>query len=116
MYSPERPIIEGYVGFIDRIRNVVTQEHNDINIWKSGESVYVFTKDSVGVKFKFEFDWSNSPFDGLYGHHGNMLRENLDFTVLETWGRRTDFENIKPGDYIRVNMLTGKFNIIAKTR
>ena len=116
VYSPERPIIEGYVGFIDRIRNVVTQEHNDINIWKSGESVYVFTKDSVGVKFKFEFDWSNSPFDGLYGHHGNMLRENLDFTVLETWGRRTDFENIKPGDYIRVNMLTGKFNVIAKTR
>jgi len=116
VFSPEKPIIEGCVGFIDGIRPVPTQEYNDINIWKSGETVHVFTKNSVGVKFKFEFDWSNSPFDGLYGHHGNMLRENLDFTVLETWGRRADFENIKPGDYIRVNMLTGKFNVIAKTR
>ena len=115
VFSPDKPIIEGHVGFIDGIRAVPTQEYSDINIWKSGESVHVFTKDSVGVKFKFEFDCLNSPFEGLYGHHGNMRRENLDFTVLETWGRRADFEKIKPGDYMRLNMLTGKFTIGDKT-
>lgn len=114
VFSLDKPIIEGYVGFIDSIRPVPTQEYNDINIWKSGESVYVFTKNSVGVQFKFDFDWSNSPFDGLYGHHGNMLRENLDFTVLETWGRRDEFEKIKKGDYVCINMLTGQFSIKAR--
>ncbi|MBO4583123.1 MAG: hypothetical protein J5714_03665 [Alphaproteobacteria bacterium] len=114
-FSLDKPIIEGHVGFINSIRAVPTQEYSDINIWKSDESVHVFTKDSVGVKFKFEFDCLNSPFEGLYGHHGNMRRENLDFTVLETWGRSAEFEKIKPNDYVRINMLTGKFNIIAKT-
>lgn len=116
VFSLNKPIIEGYVGFIDEIWAVPTQEYSDINIWKSDESVHVFTKNSVGVNFKFKFDWSNSPFEGLYGHPGNMLRENLDFTVLETWGRRAEFENIAPGDYVRINMLTGQFDIIEKAR
>ena len=78
--------------------------------------MYVFTKDSVGVKIKFEFDWHNSPFEAEYTHYGNMSREGSDFTVLETHGREDEFKKINQGDYMIVNMLTGKFCIIPKER
>ena len=118
VFSLDKPIIEGDVGFVEHIRPTIgnAPELHNITIWKRDESVCIFTKDSVGMKHRFYFDWSNSPFEGLYGHHGNMVRENLDFTVLETHGRTSDFENIREGDYMLVNMITGKFTVIPKSQ
>ena len=114
VFSPEKTIIEGRVGFVDSPHPWRANKDFDINIWKADDCVHIFTKDSVGVKIRFEFDWGNSPFDAEYTHHGNMSREGLDFTVLETYGRKHEFENIKQGDYMIVDMLTGKFCIKEK--
>ncbi len=116
VFSPEKTIIGGNVGFVNRLHPFSANKDFNINIWKADDCVHVFTKDSVGVKIRFEFDWGNSPFDAEYTHHGNMSRENLDFTVLETYGRKDEFDKIKQGDYMIVNMLTGKFCIIPKER
>ncbi|MBO7509437.1 MAG: hypothetical protein J6T57_04155 [Alphaproteobacteria bacterium] len=116
VFSPEKPIIAGSVGFVDSLHPWRANKDFDINIWKAYDCVYVFTKDSVGVKIKFEFDWHNSPFEAEYTHYGNMSREGSDFTVLETHGREDEFKKINQGDYMIVNMLTGKFCIIPKER
>lgn len=116
VFSPEKTIIGGNVGFVNSLHPYSANKDFNINIWKADDCVHVFTKDSVGVKIRFEFDWGNSPFDAEYTHHGNMSRENLDFTVLETYGRKDEFDKIKQGDYMIVNMLTGKFCIIPKER
>lgn len=116
VFSPEKTIIGGNVGFVNRLHPFSANKDFNINIWKADDCVHVFTKDSVGVKIRFEYDWGNSPFDAGYTHHGNMSRENLDFTVLETYGRKDEFDKIKQGDYMIVNMLTGKFCIIPKER
>ena len=112
VFSQQKPIIEGRVGFVRYPQPWYAQKDFDINIWKSrdGDSVHVFTKDSVGVYLAFEgFFREHSPFSAQYNHMGNMSRENLDFTVLETFGRGKEFEHIKEGDYMRVNLVSGKF-------
>jgi hypothetical protein len=35
---------------------------------------------------------------------------------METWGRSKDFEHIKEGDYMWVNLLTGEFNVHPKEK
>lgn len=41
-----------------------------------------------------------------------MARENLDFTMLETFGRNAEFLHIKNGDLLNINLLTG--NVIVQ--
>ena len=44
------------------------------------------------------------------------VQYNTDFIVLETYGRTSDFENIREGDYMVVNMVTGEFTVIPKSQ
>ncbi|MBO7066690.1 MAG: hypothetical protein J6W40_03650 [Alphaproteobacteria bacterium] len=114
VFSSETIVLEGTVGFIKRLHPFSAKPEYDINIWKSEESIRIFTNKSVGVGFQFMVSWSNSPFEAQYNHHGNMSRENLDFTELELWGRNAEFENIEEGDRILVDMYNGKVKLIAK--
>ena len=114
VFSSETIVLEGTVGFVKYVNPLFAKPEYDINIWKSDEHIRIFTNKSVGVGFKFMTSWSNSPFEAQYNHHGNMSRENLDFTELEIWGRNAEFENIKEGDRILVDMYNGKVKLIAK--
>lgn len=119
IFSDETMVLAGTVGFVKRLipdqADVVNGKY-DLYIWKSNESVHVFTKNSVGVHKTFMFEWGESPFATHNGHLGNMKRENLDFTALETWGRRADFDGIHEGDTIMVDMWNGRVMKIQNSK
>lgn len=115
-FSFEKPFIDGYVGFVNVNHPWGAKEKYDINIWKTKEAVHIYTKDSVGVRRAFMGFRESSPFAADYSHCGNMEREQLDFSEMETWGRSKDFEHIKEGDYMWVNLLTGEFNVHPKEK
>lgn len=118
VFSSETIVLEGTVGFVKRPHPFSAKPEYDINIWKSEESIRVYTNKSVGVGFQFMTSWSNSPFEAQYNHHGNMSRENIDFTELEMWGRNAEFEKlgIEEGDRILVDMYNGRIALLAKAK
>lgn len=115
-FSLEKPFIDGHVGFVAAPHPWTANEKYDINIWKSGERVSIYTKDSVGVRHAFMGFRESSPFAADYSHCGNMAREHLDFSEMETWGRAKDFDHIKEGDYMWVDLTSGAFSVCPKEK
>ncbi len=112
-FNASKPIIEGTVGFINAPSPWNAKKDYDINIWKQDETVRIFTKDSVGVRLAFSgsMRYHKTPLSAQYNHFGNMSRESLDFSEMETFGRTAEFAHIKEGDYMRVNLVTGEFRV-----
>ncbi|MBQ8750978.1 MAG: hypothetical protein IJZ30_05025 [Alphaproteobacteria bacterium] len=113
-FSLDKYIIEGKVGFVKDIREFGCKKDYEVNIWKKDESVRIFTNQSIGNRIAFMGFRDSSPFAVEYNHCGNMKRENLDFREMEIFGRVKDFEHIKEGDYIKINLITGEMRHLAQ--
>ncbi|MBD5388673.1 hypothetical protein HDR63_00250 [bacterium] len=111
VFAPGREILAGPAYLSDN-RNVESvsafPKEAKIIIYRDKQLVQFFTPKSMIDTWRYIMPRGESPFAAQYTHHGNMTRENLDFTMLDTFGRRAEYDRIKNGDWLTINLLTGK--------
>ncbi|MDE6250133.1 MAG: PEP/pyruvate-binding domain-containing protein [Alphaproteobacteria bacterium] len=111
LFAPGREILTGPVYISDsRCPKFTIDFPKDakIIVFRDEQSVQFFTPKSIIDTWQYIVPDRRSPFSAQHNHIGNMTRENLDFTMLETFGRNAEFAHIKNGDLLNVNLLTGK--------
>lgn len=115
VFAPGREILTGHAYFIeDRGMYPILPENAKIVIYQDEHSIRFFTPKSFVDTLMYPLAHTN-PFAAQYNHYGNMTRENLDFTTLEIYRHNADFAHLKNGDFLNINLLTGKV-IVQKSR
>ena len=108
-YCPSHPIIAG------KISRLSSSQDNDLILEDTDNGVIIYTKQSYKDIYSFTTGRSDGPLGAQYTHYGNMMREHLDFSCFIAWkSSQNNFSNIKEGDYLRINLMTGKWKSYSK--